>query len=241
MWLRWMEMMLVRAPADGAGSEGADPPAAGGGSPDTPPVAPIESTLLTDAATAPAEDPAADPAKPAEPEKPADPVEMKPEDYKLELPEGWPAEDPVLQKFLVGAAKGGMDNESVQAIVSELGPALKEQMLAPYQAWQDMNKQWAADVAAHPEIGGANQATAMATIVKAMDRFVPAGEAGAQERADLRHALITTGAGNNPHILAWAHRMAKQLLEPTAPVLGNSANPPKDPLRGMYPTHYQNG
>lgn len=159
------------------------------------------------------------------------PEPMKPEDYKLDLPEGIAADDPLLTAFLEGAAKGGMDNESVQAVVSSLGPKLAEQMAAPMKAWTSLNEQWQAEVKADPVIGGANLPTTIKTVQDAMNLV-----GTPEEVAACREALTMTGAGNNPAIVRLMHRMASRLVEKGA-VQGNSPAESRSPAAVLYPTH----
>jgi hypothetical protein len=154
------------------------------------------------------------------------PEPMKPEDYKLELPEGITADDPLLTAFLEGAAKGGMDNDSVQAVVSSLGPKLAEQMAAPMKAWTTLNETWQAEVKADPVIGGANLPTTIKTVADAISLVSTPEEAQAA-----REALTMTGAGNNP-----MHRMASRLVEKGA-VQGNSPAESRSPAAVLYPSH----
>lgn len=158
--------------------------------------------------------------------------EIKPEDYKVELPEGIKADDPLLVSFLEGAAKGGMDNESVQAVINSLGPKLAEQMQAPIKRWIDLNEQWVAEVKADPVIGGDKLPVAQETVWQAM-----ALVSKPEEVVAVREALNMTGAGNNPAIIRLLYNMAKRLVEPGA-VKGNApAEPTKSVAALLYPSH----
>jgi len=174
-----------------------------------------------------AEPPGAD-KKEGEPSAP----EIKPEDYKIEMPEGIKADDPLVVAFLEGAAKGGMDNESVQAVISTLGPKLAEQMQAPMRAWVDLNEQWLAEVKADPVIGGDKLTTTQETVWQAM-----ALVSKPEEVLAVREALNLTGAGNNPAIIRLLFNMAKRLVEP-GPVKGKApTEPAKSPAALLYPNH----
>jgi len=163
--------------------------------------------------------------------EPPAPEPMKPEDYKLELPEGITADDPLLTAFLEGAAKGGMDNESVQAVVGALGPKLAEQITAPMKAWTTLNETWQAEVKADPVIGGANLPATIKTVTDAISLVSTPEEAQAA-----REALTMTGAGNNPAIVRLMHRMASRLVEKGA-VQGNSPAESRSPAAVLYPSH----
>lgn len=203
----------------------------------------LDSTLLTappagEATTAGADSVAgadtqagADTVAGADTQAGADTVEaMKPEDYKLDLPEGIKADDPLLAAFLEGAAKGGLDPAAAQAVVSALGPKLVEQLAAPAKAWTALNEQWTAAVKAHPEIGGANHDAAVGRVLTAFNTVMQPAEV-----QELRAALNMTGAGNNPHVILAFHRMAELLTEKGA-VQGNSPAEVRNPAALMYPT-----
>lgn len=198
------------------------------------------ATGLTDSLLDPKPAAETDPAKtePAKEEPKAEPeakVELKAEDYKLEkLDEiGLSADDPVLAAFLEGAAKGGMDNESVNAVVQALGPQIKERLDAPHKAWIEMNKSWADEVRADAKLGGANFDATVSRINAGIDMAAGSPEAA---RA-CREAMLLTGAGNNPAILRVFHAMAARLVEP-GPVTGNPAGSgAPTAAQRLYPSH----
>lgn len=227
------------APASDAPAPAATPPvdAAPTGAADADPAAPqaaLKDTLLSAEPPKAEGEPPADPAKKegaGEGEKPPAPEPMKPEDYTLELPEGIAADDPLLAAFLEGAAKGGMDNESVQAVVASLGPKLAEQMAAPIKAWTALNEQWQAEVKADPVIGGANLPATIQTVTDAINLVSTPDEA-----RSVREALTMTGAGNHPAVVRLMHRLASRLTE-QRPVQGKSPAEVKSPAAVLYPTH----
>lgn len=191
----------------------------------------VPPTLLSDAAPKKGETPTAEapkegeaPAK--EPEKKDEPPELKPEDYKITVPEGFDTEDELYQTFLAGAAKGGLDNESVQALLDSLLPGYQKQILAPYEQWKALNTEWRGQVAADPEIGGANTPVVMANIHKAMKLY---GEPA------LLEAMETTGAGNNPAVLRFLNRVCSRLVEP-GPVMGQPGAASRDRAAELYPS-----
>lgn len=156
---------------------------------------------------------------------------LTPEDYKIKLPEGIPGDDALLKAFLEGAAKGGMDEKSVQAVIDSLGPKLAEQLAAPQKAWIEQNKAWSAAAKADAEFGGAKFDATLANFNKALDLVAPAGEGTA--RTEFLDALFTTGAGNHPAIIRVINRMAQRLAEPGT-VTGNVVAQPADPAKAFY-------
>jgi hypothetical protein len=156
-------------------------------------------------------------------------AELKPEDYKLDLPEGMDATDDLLTKFLAGAAKGGMDNESVNAVLKELGPALQARLNAPIEAWRTLNKEWETAVRADPEFAGDKLGQTVGNVRSALELVGTPAEVSA-----FRDALDMTGAGNHPAIVRMLGRMAGRLVEggasrPAPPV------PAKNPADVFFP------
>lgn len=238
----WWLNRIARMADDGGGSapaaepattSTADAPPAADPPADTPPVqAALTDTLLSTPPKEGEQPPEGEKKGAGEGEQKPAPEAMKPEDYKLTLPEGITAEDPLLVAFLDGAAKGNMDNDSVQAVITSLGPKLAEQMAAPMKAWTTLNEQWQTAVKADPVLGGANLDQTIATVAKAIDT-VSASPAEAQA---VREALTMTGAGNNPAIVRLLHSMATRLVEKGA-VTGNSPADSKSAAAMLYPTH----
>jgi len=239
MLLRWARIAYA---ADGAE----------GGSPDVVETAPADAapatepagdqggtSLLTEAP--PAETPAD-----AKPEAAPEPID--PASYEVKLPEGLDRDDDLLTSFLEGAAKGGMDNESVQAVLDSLAPKLAERLAGPSKAWADLNGEWQKEVRGMPDIGGDKLPGTVSAISRAFDQVctgytrADGTEVSAkQEQADLKAALDLTGAGNNPAIVRAMHRFAVRLMEPGADgrpgaVTGSAVpNQPSTAAR-MYPS-----
>ena len=225
-------MRIVRQPSDGGGAAPAAAPA--------PEAAPAPAAAAPDETVLDKTLLGAEPEKTAEEATPGADTkegeqsapEIKPEDYNVELPEGIGKDDPLLVSFLEGAAKGGMDNESVQAVINTLGPKLVEQMQAPIKAWIDLNEKWVAEVKADPVIGGDKLPVTQETVFQAMALVLKPEEARAT-----REALDLTGAGNNPAVIRLLFNMAKRLVEP-GPVKGNAPpEPPKSTAALLYPNH----
>lgn len=222
------------APAPAATAPEPTPAPAAADADPAPPQAALKDTLLSAEPPKTEGEATVDPAKKegaGEGEKTPAPEPMKPEDYTLELPEGIAADDPLLTAFLEGAAKGGMDNESVQAVVASLGPKLAEQMQAPIKAWTSLNEQWQAEVKADPVIGGANLPATIQTVTDAINLVSTPDEA-----RSVREALTMTGAGNHPAVVRLMHRLASRLTE-QRPVQGKSPAEVKSPAAVLYPTH----
>ncbi len=232
-----------------AADAGTTAPAADAAATTAAPVAPaapesaVTSSLLSDKAAEPAAT-TTEAEKPAEGEKPADPkaepekpVALDPKDYKLDaLPEGIKADDELVQAFLDGAAKGGMDNESVNAVLNALGPKLTERLNAGAVAFKELNDQWQQAAIADPVIGGSAEKLEanMAVVKNAMNTLgLPA-----EMVTDALRTFQFTGAGNNPSILRVMHAMASRLVEKSVVQGGGPAPTGKTAAQRMYPTHF---
>lgn len=197
---------------------------AGVPAPEAPKAPEPVTNLLADA---PKEPVAPDPAKPAEPA-----AEIKPESYleSLKLPDGTAKDDALLTAFLDGAAKSGMDQKSVQAIVDAMGPKLQAQLNAPREAWNTLQSEWQTKLKEHPEIGGAKLDGAVKTINQALAQTGVLND-------DLKQALVLTGAGNNPHIVHAFYKLASAFSE-GGPVTGapTGQTAAKNPASLLYPS-----
>lgn len=168
--------------------------------------------------------------KPAEPEKKADevkaPEEPKapeppkapdPVEYKYELPESLKLDDATrtdLHKAFddfradpnVGAQKLiDLHNQTVTKLVEDI----RRQQ---YETFNETRRQWAAQVAADAELGGAGFETTKRAIARMRDMFVPEAD-----QKDFNEFLRVTGAGDHPAFFRMLHRAARFFDEPSMP------------------------
>lgn len=234
----------VTAPAVATPAEG--PAAVAEGTPVAAEPAATPSTEMPKSLLAPKEgEPPVPEVKPED--KPADKVAepaaeaLKAEDYVIAegvLPLEIPSDDPIVQAFLKGAAEGGMDNDSVNAVIKELGPQLQAKLNEPFIAWVKMNETWAEAVKADPDIGGAKLDASMLTIQNAMTAALVKPEL----IAAAHQALETTGAGNNLAIVRLLHAMAMRLTEkPAVQGGGPVAEPKRTAAEKLYPNTRKSG
>lgn len=236
MFRRMLHAAVFSAALDGGGdaAPAADAPAAITTGLDAPSVlsAATNADVTASAADARVAEPVTDPAAPAKADAGEAPVAMKAEDYgTLDMPEGVGADDPLVKAFLDGAAKGGMDKESVQAVISELGPKLQEQLLAPQKAWTDMNAAWVNQVKTNPEFGGPKLDAAMSTVTAGLTAVLTP-----QEISELHDALDVTGAGNHPGVVRALYRMSARLTE-GGHVAGDAGKSVLSAAERLYPSH----
>jgi hypothetical protein len=212
------------------------PPAPPAGTPPAPPVT-TPSLTGTPPVVPPAGDPPAPPAPP-EPPKPGDPPKEPPKEPdapaafaldKVKLPEGMKADDPltaVLRRLMaddkISPAERG------QKLLDLYADATKKAGDASTEAWNTVNKEWAAKTLADTDIGGAKWPAAKATIAKAIDSLGPDLAAG------LREALDITGAGNHPAVTKALHAWASKLTEGTH-IGGNPPSKPQTVKEAFYP------
>ncbi len=150
------------------------------------------------------------------------------DDYKITVPQGIDAKDPVVGAFAAAAAETGVSPQAAQRLVDAAAPEVVKVMTAPYQAWKDLQENWQNEVRNDPEIGGAKfDRVVLPTIARAMDRY---GDPG------LREALATTGAGNNPAIIRTLYTLSRMVTEGRL-VQGNPVQSGKSAAERMYPSH----
>ena len=159
----------------------------------------------------------------------AKPAEVVAVEYKdLKLPEGVAADDALASPFLAEAAKLGLPQAQVEALLAQVTPKIQDALKAPYQEWVKTQTAWQSEVMNDPEIGGDNFATMKATVAKVLDNpaFCDPG---------LREALNFTGAGNNPVVIRSLFRMAQKLTEGGLVRTGNPAGTAKTAAQVLYP------
>lgn len=151
----------------------------------------------------------------------------------LKLPDGFTLDKAMFGKFAKIAAKAGLDNAAVQEFMGEYVSMQETAAKAPYQRWQDTQKQWRQEIANDKEIGGANLDRNLALAKKFVDSLPNAKE--------VRAALDFTGAGNNPAIVR-AFIAAGKIISEGGPVSpGSPRGQAKSAAAVLYPTMAQQG
>ncbi len=170
--------------------------------------------------------------KPAD-DKPADdkPADDTPIEYDFKMPEGIEVDETKLTEFKAIAAEAKIPNETAQKLIDLYGDQIKDLVNAPYQAWQDTQREWQQSIAKDPELGGTNFEPMKQEIAKAIDTI------GGKDAQKMREAFSFTGAGNNPEIVRFVFRMAKAVNE-GATVAGGGPTQvnTKDPAKTLYPS-----
>ena len=151
-----------------------------------------------------------------------------PEAYEFKAPEGQEYDPGVIEKFSAVSKELNLSQEAAQKVLDKMGPALatrQENAIAAARA------EWVAATKADSEIGGAELAQKIALANTTFEKF------GTPE---LKTLLETTGLGDHPELIRWAHRVGKAMSEDgIAPgrAGGQSANHTPQKL---YPTSNMN-
>lgn len=165
--------------------------------------------------------PEGEPAKPAEGEAV---VPAAAADYKIELPAEVKVDDALMSEFKELAFEAKLPNGVAQKLVATYVKGIEGQVQALVNAHQaEFNatqEKWQKDTLALPEFAGGKWDVASKSIAKVMDEF------GSPE---LRQILDATGAGNNPSVVQFMHKVAEALGEgkpaPQGKPIGQSAGP----------------
>lgn len=143
----------------------------------------------------------------------------------ITLPEGFEADEVTQASFLALANKHQFSKEQVGELVDLQATAMKAASEGASKLWSDMQATWTAEAKADSDIGGDKLEGVLTTVSQALDQY------GSKEARD---AFDLTGAGNNPHVIKFVHKMAAALAE-GGPVSGAPASGEKTAAQIMYP------
>lgn len=121
--------------------------------------------------------------------------------------------------------KHGIPRDAVAGLVALQEKTMKAASEAGSAQWKELQESWRQEATKDPEIGGEKLQPSLGAIAKVMDKY------GTPE---LRQAFDLTGAGNNPHVIKFLAKVAKDLTEP-GPISGAPAQPPRDPATILFP------
>lgn len=200
---------------------GQTPPA---NTPTTDPAAPTTETDPKVEAPKVGEEPkAGDPPKEGEPAAP-EPVTRE----ALKLPDGMTVDDETMASFIEltnDAEKSPA--ERAQAMVDLHTSLMQKASEAASQQWTELQDKWTETIKADPEIGGDRLDPALGQISKMLDTH------GSPE---VREAFDLTGAGNNPAIIKFLHKLAVQVGEGTPTAGTPTARSEEDRARNLFPS-----
>ena len=201
-----------------------------------PPTTETPSLLNQDPPPPPEEKPE-EPPKPEE--KPEAPEPLTIESFKL--PEGVEeAPEEIKTKFVDILNDQKMSpKDRAQALVDLQAEVMRQASEKLFDAWRETQAKWQEEVKADPELGGAKMSENLAGISKLFETYGARADATAEAKAaeieELRKAMDYTGAGNNPTIIRFLHRIAKELNEPSL-VSGSPTGQASTPESRLYPT-----
>lgn len=154
------------------------------------------------------------------PGQPATPVEYT----DFAVPEGVEMDAEVLDNFKGIAKELGIPQEAAQKLIDLQASLETKRSAAAEQAQAAQKQQWADQVKADPELGGANFDKTVETAIKAVEQY------GTPELRDL---LSETGLGNHPLMVQFCHRIGKAMSEDNL-VMGGSQATKLSPEEIMY-------
>lgn len=200
---------MDEAAADGGQGGGGEPAAAPAAAPApaSPAQAPAPAgSLLGDLAPADA-----DASAPADAEAAAKPE--VPEVYDLKAPEGVELDDAVLPQVQDLFKELGLPQDKAQEVFQKLLEIDQARQPTPEQVQQhyeqqamDLNKQWGAECAKLPELGGENFNKSLEVASKVMVKF------GTPE---LRNFLTYSALGSNPEFFKFIHSIGQSMSQDT--------------------------
>ncbi|HAM5330728.1 TPA: peptidase [Escherichia coli] len=168
--------------------------------------------------------------KDGEKDKPKDEKDKKtegaPEKYEFKPAEGQELDSAALEQFEPIAREMNLSNEQAQKMVDLYGtkilPMVQQQQA---EAWQKTTEQWAADVKADKEIGGANLTSNLSVAQRAFDQF------GTPE---LKEYLNASGLGNHPELVRAFVKIGHAMSEDKV-VTGGHDGGSNDLVSAFYP------
>lgn len=188
-----------------------------------PPVEDVKAAIIT--STSEEDTKAAD--EPKEDEKKeetkAEPVVLTSEDFTL--PDGMVANEPLQKEFLEIMNKDMDAKERTQALIDLQGKTNQEALETARNVWKELQDKWTEEVKADPDIGGDKLEATQTVIAKSLEEF---------GNKDVREAFVLTGAGNNPHIVRYIHKMAVALGE-GKPVSGTPSTVEASQAETLFP------
>lgn len=145
----------------------------------------------------------------------ADFVPLTPDDIKL--PDGFEKDDEVLGEFVeVMNDRKLSEAERAQKLVDLQAKAMSKASESISQTRQEMQDQWREEVQKMPEFGG----EALPKTLGHISRLIEGYGGTKEQQTALRQVMDFTLAGDNPHMIAFLGRLAKELVEEGAPVVG---------------------
>lgn len=181
--------------------------------PDDPTPSPAPTPTPTPDPAPPAPDPAPSAINEVETPAPApEPLTIE----ALTVPEGMTLDAEVSTEFLGILNNAELDGKSrAQALLDLQSKVMTQTGEALHSQWRDVQTKWQDEIKADPELGGAKMSENLGEISKLLTSMSMDKEGKHDPKAEeaLRAAFDQTGAGNNPAVVRFLFRVAKQLNE----------------------------
>lgn len=157
--------------------------------------------------------------------KDGDGAEGAPEAYEFTMPEGMELDAELVTAVTPEFKELGLTQAQADKLVGVYAARMQAQAEAQQQAFTTQLEQWAADLKKDKDLGGDKFDENMAVAREAIDRF------GSDE---LRELFETTGVGNHPAMVKFAHKIGKMLKE-DRPGTGSQSGSATTREQRMYP------
>lgn len=144
---------------------------------------------------------------------------------EIKLAEGFEVDEATTKSFVDVVNKFGLPRDAVAELVTLQSNAMKAASEKGSALWTKMQEDWQKEIQADPDIGGEKLKENLGAVAKVLDKY---------GTPDLRAAFDLTGAGNNPHVIRFMAKIAKELNEP-GPTTGVPASGAKDPAATLFP------
>jgi len=149
-----------------------------------------------------------------------------PETYEdFTMPEGMELDTQTLEAFTPIAKELNLTQEQAQKLVSLYADQLNGMQKAQVDAFAEQKNQWVAEIAADPEIGGADNAKNVGIAKKALQMF--AGD-------ELSQWLHETGLSDHPAMVRAWYRVGKAIEEDKVRT-GEANRQPVSQAHTLYP------
>lgn len=149
----------------------------------------------------------------------------------ITLPEGFAADEPMLNSFLEIANNAELDPKArANALTNLYAEGVKKMQETLAADWIARNKKWADEIRADPEIGGKNMQQSEAYFSKVLAEF---GD------DQLIRDLIETGAGNRLSVARFLTKIGKVMSEGNPLVGDPTSDAATDRASKLYPNQGQ--
>lgn len=206
--------------------------------PADPPVAPAEPAKVDEAADPPkAEEPAKvdEPADPPKDEEKADEAPVVPEAYELKAPDDGELDPKLVEQATPVFKELGLTNDAAQKVVDFYASTVLPEVAQTVQTetlrllGMDGMADWAKQIKADPEVGGANFEKAQTVVAQARDAFAS---------DELKALLETTRLGNHPEVFKLFHKLGTAIGEGSVFTKGDGTSQPASLATSLYGDKY---